>query len=271
MQATSFDPKRRSDVLPGMYVHILTDNQEQLEGIVKKTKGEVDYHPQGIKVVLSGKDGIDGKIGRAQKIEIPKDNALLLINAQRQLKTDLAYEENNNLEYKGSFQFDSDRPEHKAKFLQKSVVKTIQAFANADGGRLYIGIHDKTHKPLGLSGDYTFLKEGKQDLDGFEIDLLNFLADQFFIRGEIYNSVSIVPFQYEGEDVCLIEVKSSDVAFLTQKGVTCPECNCSSKGVQNEVYVRKGGSSQPKTITEFLNYWPKHLDEKRKKKLEFWK
>ncbi|MBT4326286.1 MAG: hypothetical protein HOD60_05180 [Candidatus Nitrosopelagicus sp.] len=38
MQATSFDPKRRSDVLPGMYVHILTDNQEQLEGIVKKRR-----------------------------------------------------------------------------------------------------------------------------------------------------------------------------------------------------------------------------------------
>lgn len=265
MAANSFNPNYRRDVLPGMYVYILTDKGEKSEGIVAEVLGIAEHHPDGIKVKLE-----NGVVGRTKKIAIPKDNALVGINAQKQLKIDLEYNENGNLEYKGSFQFDSDRPEHKAKFLQKSVVKTIQAFANADGGRLYIGIHDKTHEPLGLSGDFSFLNEGKRDLDGFEINLLSFLPDQFLIGGDIFNSVDIIPFQYNGKDVCLIDVESSDIAFLLKQGVTCPECQFSSKGVQNEIYVRQGGSSQPKTITQFLNYWPNHLEKKRKNKLEFW-
>jgi len=177
------------------------------------------------------------------------------------LKVDLTYEENLNLEYKGSFEFDSDKPDHPQKYLQKEVSKTIQAFANAEGGRLYIGIHDKTHEPLGLLGDYSFLEDGKKDADGFEIRLRSFLKGKFLIGTDIFNSVEIVVFQYKSQDVCFVNVEPSDEAFVLK--------NDSSEKIF-EFHVREGGNSPPKTITEFLKYWPRHLQKMRKNKLEFW-
>ena len=255
MLQTSFNPNFRRDVLPGMYVYILTDEGEQFEGIIEEVLGIAEHHSDGIKVKLQS-----GTIGRSKKIEHPKDNALKSIRAYQQLKIDLTYEENDNLEYKGSFEFDSDMPQYPRKVLQKEVSKTIQAFANAEGGRLYIGIHDKTHDPLGLLGDYSFLEEGKQDADGFEIHLRSFLKGKFLIGTEIFNSVKIVVFQYKSQDVCFVDVEPSDIAFVLKKD--------SSDGF--EFHVREGGSSPPKTITEFLNYWPGHLEKKKKKYSQFW-
>lgn len=245
----------RSDVLPGMYVYISTDKQENFEGVVKDILTEADYHPDGIRVKLE-----NDIIGRVKKIEPPHEIALKKIRATQQLKIDLKYDENDNLEFKGSFQFDSDKPKYPAKYLQKEVSKTIQAFANAQGGRLYIGIHDKTHEPLGLLGDYSFLALDKQDGDGFEIHLRSFLQGRFVIGSEIYNSVKVIVFQYKSQDVCLVEVESSEDAFVLKKD--------SSDGF--EFHVREGGNSPPKTITEFLKYWPEHLMKLKQKKLEFW-
>jgi uncharacterized protein YwbE len=259
MSLTSFDPRRRSDVLPGMYATVLTSKGEIHEGIIAEDLGITAYHPDGIKVRLQS-----NVVGRTIQIEIPKDNALKGIHAQQQLKVDLkvdlTYEENDNLEYKGSFEFDSDKPQYPQKYLQKEVAKTIQAFANAEGGRLYIGIHDKTHEPLGLLGDYSFLENGKKDADGFEIRLRSFLEGKFLIGTEIFNSVRIVVFQYKSQDVCFVNVEPSEEAFVLKKD--------GSDGF--EFHVREGGNSPPKTITEFLKYWPKHLEKMRKKKLEFW-
>ena len=261
MSLTSFDPRRRSDVLPGMYATVLTSKGELHEGIIAEDLGIAAFHSDGIKVTL--KNGVEG---RAKKIEPPKDNALIGIRACQQLildlKVDLSYEENLNLEYKGSFAFDLDHPEHPKKFLQHSVLKTIQAFANSEGGRLYIGIHDKTHEPLGLIGDYSFLLDGKKDADGFEINLRNFLQGKFLIGADIFNSVEIVVFQYKSQDVCFVDVEPSDVAFVLK--------NDSSDKIF-EFHVREGGNSPPKTITEFLVYWPRHLQKMRKNQLEFWR
>jgi uncharacterized repeat protein (TIGR03833 family) len=255
MSLISFNNRKRSDVLPGMYVYILTNKQEQFEGIVKDVLSMGDYHPDGINVELES-----NVVGRVQKIEVPQDNALKSIRAHQQLKVDLKYEENDNLEYKGSFAFDSDYPQHPKKVLQHSVLKTIQAFANAQGGRLYIGIHDKTHEPLGLLGDYSFLNNGKQDADGFEIFLRTLFKGKFVIGTEIFNSVKIIVFQFKSKDVCLVDVESSENAFVLNKD--------SSDGF--EFYVREGGNSEPKTVTEFLNYWPDHLKKLRQKRLDLW-
>jgi uncharacterized repeat protein (TIGR03833 family) len=249
----SYNPNLLEDVLPGLYVYIISEKNEKSEGIVEKPLGVVSFHPDGIKVKL-----VTGEIGRTKKIVPPKDNVLSMIKMAKQLKIDLLWPENENLEYKQSFAYDIDKPEFPKKFLQHSVLKTVQAFANANGGRLYIGIHDKTHKNMGLSGDYAFLDEGKQDSDGFEIHLRSFLRGNFEIGGDIFNSVHVEVFPYDGKDVCLIDVTKSDVAFVSvDQGKLA-------------FYVREGGQTEPKTITEFLVYWPKHLIELERKKSEFW-
>ena len=106
-----------------------------------------------------------------------------------------------------------------------------------------------------------FLPSGKKDADGFEINLRSFLQGKFLIGADIFTSVEIVVFQYKSQDVCFVDVEPSDVAFVLK--------NDSSEKIF-EFHVREGGNSPPKTITEFLKYWPRHLQKMRKNKLEFW-
>jgi len=52
MVSNSFNPNYRRDVLPGMYVYILTDKGETSEGIVADVLGIAEHHSDGIKVRL---------------------------------------------------------------------------------------------------------------------------------------------------------------------------------------------------------------------------
>ena len=41
-----------------------------------------------------------------------------------------------------------------------NIVHSLVAFMNAEGGTLYIGIHDKTHEIVGFDNDFAHIKEG---------------------------------------------------------------------------------------------------------------
>ena len=70
-------------------------------------------------------------------------------------------EESTTLEYKTSIVFNDGRPDiDKQLFV---IVKTLAAFMNAEGGDLYIGIHDKTRQLIGISDDLQHLNEGEED------------------------------------------------------------------------------------------------------------
>ena len=70
-------------------------------------------------------------------------------------------EESTTLEYKTSIVFRDGQPDvDKQLFV---IVKTLVAFMNAEGGDLYIGVHDKTRQLIGIKDDLPHLNEGEDD------------------------------------------------------------------------------------------------------------
>ena len=95
-----------------------------------------------------------------------------------------------------------------------TVLKELTAFMNTDGGTLYIGIHDRTKKVIGIEGDYKYLNDDeeddyngsyKEDKDGYELKIRNTMDK---LCPSLANSLTTISFKsLEGKDYCKIDVK----------------------------------------------------------------
>ena len=95
-----------------------------------------------------------------------------------------------------------------------NILKELTAFMNTDGGTLYIGIHDKSKKVIGIEGDYQFLNDDeeddyngsyKQDKDGYELKIRNTMDR---LCPSLANSLTNINFEsLEGHVYCKIDVK----------------------------------------------------------------
>ena len=128
--------------------------------------------------------------------------------------------EDGILEYKERFVLSPDEMKSHPKgwVVAFSVYKTIAAFANSEGGKLVIGIHDKGEF-LGLQRDYDALKELKKigkfffspDRDGFELKIKADLAIYFPGRERfVLDLIDDIKFISDsGKEVCEIYVSPS--------------------------------------------------------------
>ena len=146
--------------------------------------------------------------------------------------------ENSNVERKSSFRYDTKLKQSNQKLLEKIIAKTIQAFMNADGGTLFIGVDDDGNV-LGLLEDYKTLK--KKNSDGFELELRQSLEK--YLHDKIVNELIQINFHnVEEREICEIIIKKSPKPIvLTDEG-------------KQEFYVRIGNSSKPYSFTEFYEY-----------------
>ena len=111
----------------------------------------------------------------------------------------------------------------------KDILKTVIAFANTSGGKIYIGIDDDG-KVLGV-----------QKLDTDILKLSNSIRDS--IKPDITLFTSILVEKIDGKDVIVVDV---------QKGVSSPYY-LTDKGIRpSGVYVRQGDSSVPATDVAIL-------------------
>jgi hypothetical protein len=95
-----------------------------------------------------------------------------------------------------------------------TILKELTAFMNTDGGTLYIGIHDKSKKVIGIEGDYQFLNSDeedeyngsyKEDNDGYELKIRNTMDR---LCPSLANSLTTISFEaLEGHVYCKIDVK----------------------------------------------------------------
>ena len=95
-----------------------------------------------------------------------------------------------------------------------TILKELTAFMNTDGGTLYIGIHDKTKKVIGIEGDYQYLNSDeeddyngsyKEDRDGYELKIRNTMDR---LCPSLANSLTAIDFEaLEGKEYCKIDVK----------------------------------------------------------------
>ena len=111
----------------------------------------------------------------------------------------------------------------------KDILKTVIAFANTSGGKIYIGIDDDG-KVLGV-----------QRLDTDILKLSNSIRDS--IKPDITLFTSILVEKIDSKDVIVVDVQkgASSPYYLTDKGIR-----------PSGVYVRQGASSVPATDAAIL-------------------
>jgi hypothetical protein len=163
----------------------------------------------------------------------------------RQIAALISAGESSTVEFKSSVRWDM-RENRANEPLKYSVIKTVAAFLNSNGGTLLIGVNDE-RKVVGLRGDYSHFK--KADLrDAFENWLTTQFIDQF---GKPASRLYSVTFhEVEGQDVCRVEVQPSpSPVFVDEKG-----------GKPAQLYIRTGNSSRALDTRESIEYsrhrWP---------------
>ena len=154
----------------------------------------------------------------------------------------IAEGENEEVEFKETLRWDV-RQEAVNKELENVILKTVAAFANAQGGRLIMGVKDEG-EIAGLERDYKSLGGGGKDK--FELHLTNLFQKSF---GQSFTATKInVTFpEVSGIEICSVEVKQANTpVYLT----------VSSKGgpVQEKFYVRSGNSSPELPLSEVQSY-----------------
>lgn len=154
----------------------------------------------------------------------------------RSVKELIGLGESKTLEFKSTLQWDVIRNQMN-KDLRYSVLKTIAAFLNSEGGTLVIGVED-TGDIFGLENDLVLVKGGS--LDGFEQLLTTLVYDR--IGGQFAPYVKVRFEEINGSVVCVVAVdKASEPAFTdTPKG--------------RDFYVRMGNTTRTLDPQEMLSY-----------------
>lgn len=149
------------------------------------------------------------------------------------------------VEFKSSLRWDY-REQKVNKVLERVILKSINAFANAKGGNLFIGVSDDL-KILGLDNDFSTLH--KQDADYFELHLRKLIVNQYGI-GFSNESLNITFPELEGKIICLIRIKPAEnPLFLKTKD---------KQGTEVEkFYVRSGNASHELSSLSDINKYIK--------------
>lgn len=122
-------------------------------------------------------------------------------------------DESQTLELKTSIVFPPNKEEPDIDKQLYNILKEITAFMNTDGGTLYIGIHDKTKKVIGIEGEYKFLNSGEDDYngsysenrDGYQLKIRNTMDR---LCPSLANSLTTISFETVGNsEYCIINVK----------------------------------------------------------------
>jgi Alw26I/Eco31I/Esp3I family type II restriction m6 adenine DNA methyltransferase len=122
--------------------------------------------------------------------------------------------ESSQLEFKSTLRVDlkTNKPE---KFIEHSVLKTLAAFLNSDGGTLLIGVSD-TKEVLGLENDFnSFSKPDK--LDEFQKHFDNLIAKS--IGNHCHHYLKVEFPNLEGKTICAVTItdKSSEPIYITDE------------------------------------------------------
>ncbi|MEG0314972.1 MAG: putative DNA binding domain-containing protein [Erysipelotrichaceae bacterium] len=118
--------------------------------------------------------------------------------------------------------------EYKSEYTE-TIKKSIIAFANTLGGKIFIGIND----------DLTI--QGVGNTDEVQLQITNMIRD--FIKPDISMFVNLMVEKKDDKNILIIEI---------QRGTACPYY-VASKGIRPEgVFIRQGASSVPATETAIL-------------------
>ena len=154
----------------------------------------------------------------------------------------IAEGENDDLEFKETLRWDTHQ-ESVNRELENAVLRTIAAFANAQGGRLLIGVRDDGDI-VGLERDYKSLSGAGRDK--FELHLYNLIQQSF---GNSFSATKVkVTFpESSGIQFCSVEINPSNTPIYLQMST--------KSGLARECFfVRSGNSSPELPLSEVQAY-----------------
>ena len=150
--------------------------------------------------------------------------------------------ENDYVEFKSSMRWDQEKG-NVNKLLEQVIAKTISAFMNAEGGRLFIGVRDDG-EIIGIEKDCETLKN--QNKDGFLLQLTQTINQ--YLGKEFNQYVNIKVIQIQDKSVAVVDVVSGAMpVFLKNEN-------------KEEFYIRASASSQPMSVREANEYIKTHWD-----------
>ena len=154
--------------------------------------------------------------------------------------------EGTNIECKSSLQYDMNHKKLNP-VLRQEVIKSVSAFLNTDGGKLFIGVEDEKRIILGIENDYTLLAKKDRNVDSFELILRDILSDACG-TAVIANNVLIKFPVIDGKEICAVIVRPSSTEVFT-------------KDPKNEkiFYIRSGNSTRKLDVSEVTNYINSHF------------
>lgn len=132
--------------------------------------------------------------------------ALIIVVVIRALGEDVEVDEiirngeHERAEFKSTFRWDLQRGQVNRE-MERSVMKTIAAFLNSQGGNLIIGVDDQ-RRVQGLQPDLASLN--KHDHDGFENHFNNVFVSM--IGPEFRRFVKLTFHDLVGKSICLVQV-----------------------------------------------------------------
>lgn len=144
--------------------------------------------------------------------------------------------ENDYVEFKSSLRWDYEQG-NVNKLMESIVGKTIAAFMNSEGGKLFIGVKDDG-EILGIEKDCETLKN--KNKDSFLLQLTQVINT--YLGKEFNQYVNIKVAQIDGKDVCVVDVANSAMPVFLKNND------------KEEFYIRASASSQPMSIREANEY-----------------
>jgi predicted HTH transcriptional regulator len=245
------DGKYRDNCVRGTLVKLHNDET----GKIEKCMGELDYHPHGMMVLLESgtKDRVLEILESAneeQKDEFPKESAIIEYKASFSIPTESNEEIMKRHKIPDEKALKARLPEIKNN-LRKSVMKTIAAFGNTQGGILCIGIKDRTHEVLGLDLEYTEVEDG----DGLITEIKNKM--HVFFGDTYYEAISCTNLEIvenkNGKEYLKIQVRTAlNPIIIKIDGLVKNQ-----KVVIDQYFIRtSNGSEEIPAQNFFLSHWP---------------
>lgn len=171
------------------------------------------------------------------------------LNDEQELENDLELEESGNLEFKSSLCFDIRKYENqelpkqvevcKSEDVIYSTLKSIAAFANYDGGRIYIGVTDDK-QVVGLKWD--LMLKAFTNTDKWQLYFRDLVRERFKDGPMINEYVNLTCFNYKGVPVARVDVtRRSALTFV-------------KKDKQYVLFRRQGNRTATVDITEMEEF-----------------
>jgi hypothetical protein len=172
--------------------------------------------------------------------QIKEEIAEESVHAQR-VKDLIALGENKRTEYKSTLRYDL-RQKSVLPHIEHSVLKTIAAFLNSEGGTLLVGVDDDGNI-LGLDDDYSTFGKDKNHQDEWVKHFDNITSHAF--GNALMGNIKLEFATLEEKAVAIIDVKASTShVFMKNK----------ADSNRKQFYIRRNGSTVEITDEEILAY-----------------